>query len=754
MDAKTFLVSILIVGAAFAETGNAPVGALSAPKVLYVDSEKGDDAGDGSAARPFRTPARAKTAVRALVKSGMEGGVAVELTGVFTGLKAPVLDLGKEDGGSSPSAPVVWRVGAKGALFTGACRLTEADFHPVSGATRERLKPAVRDKVYSCDLAKFGVGELKPLPAKFGTWSEMELISSGRAMTIARYPDSGWLEISNVVDRGVAPKDLSKGEWEFGVRGGTFEYVGDEPRRWDVSKGVFVFGFWCYDWASDTLRLAKIDTEKRTFTTEGVHTYGIGKPGKWAKAKPRYFVYNLLEELDAPGEWYVDRETRTLYFYPTADGFKDVALSLAKDPLVRVRNTSNVILKGLEFKYSTGPAVNVSGSNDVTLDGLQASWLSRAGIGVWGGSNVTVRNCCLWQIGSTGLDVYGGDRKSLTKCGHRVYGNDIGYCGRLSRISGPCLRFGGCGVTVEHNYFHDTPYIAVSYGGNEHLVQYNEIECAMLEAGDGAGMYTGRDWGSRGNVLRWNYLHHFGKDGVALREAQGRPSGCEALKNDVMVEGIYLDDCDSGETIYGNLFYKAGRAMFTGGGRDNKWRHNLVLDCTSAAHFDTRGLQRARPGSGIKDGWDLLARIEACAYTNEPWASRYPELIGIMQKEPLLPIGTEYVSNVAVNCGYFYNSWGNATKFLQERAPNRCNVSVNARDAAREAREYPQTNAALRVKLEIRRDDALSKAAEAVDPRKVQDLPEFRAAFPWFPRIPVEQIGAVKRIEVVKRRRN
>ena len=296
-------------------------------------------------------------------------------------------------------------------------------------------------------------------------------------------------------------------------------------------------------------------------------------------------------------------------------------------------------------------------------------------------------------------------------------------------------------MTVEHNYFHDTPYIAVSYGGNEHLVQYNEIECAMLEAGDGAGMYTGRDWGSRGNVVRWNYLHHFGKDGVALREAQGCPSGCEALKKDVMVEGIYLDDCDSGETIYGNLFYKAGRALFTGGGRDNKWTHNLVLDCTSAVHFDTRGLQRARPGSGIKDGWDLLAKIESYAYTNEPWASRYPELIGIMEKEPLLPIGTEYVSNVAVNCGYFFNSSGHATRFLQERAPNRANVSVNARDVARELREYPQTNAALRAKLEIRRDDALAAAVEFTDPRKVQDLPQFRAAFPSFPRIPVEKIG-------------
>ena len=321
----------------------------AAPAVLHVDAERGDDAGDGSAARPFKTPAKAKEAVRALKKAGAPGGVVVEMEGVFAGLKGPIVDLGKDDGGASPSAPVVWRAGKRGALLTGACRLTAADFTPVSGAARGRLKPEVRGKVYACDLAKFGVGELKPLPAKFNVWTEMELVSSGRAMTIARYPDSGWLEISNVVDRGVAPKDLKKGEWEFGVRGGTFGYSGDAPSRWDVSKGVFVFGFWCYDWASDTLRLAKIDTEKRTFTTEGVHTYGIGKAGKWAQAKPRYFVYNLLEELDAPGEWYVDRETRTLYFYPTADGFTDVSVA------VRLAKGSHTI----RLSNATAPMPNV-----------------------------------------------------------------------------------------------------------------------------------------------------------------------------------------------------------------------------------------------------------------------------------------------------------------------------------------------------------------------------------------------------------
>ena len=160
MNANVFFVFAFVASAVCAGTGVASADAPSAQQVLYVDSEKGDDAGDGSAARPFRTPARAKAAVRACVKSGGSGGVAVELTGVFTGLKAPVLDLGKEDGGASPSAPVVWRAGAKGALFTGACRLTEADFHPVSDAARKRLRPAVRDKVYACDLAKFGVDEL------------------------------------------------------------------------------------------------------------------------------------------------------------------------------------------------------------------------------------------------------------------------------------------------------------------------------------------------------------------------------------------------------------------------------------------------------------------------------------------------------------------------------------------------------------------------------------------------------------------
>ena len=31
------------------------------------------------------------------------------------------------------------------------------------------------------------------------------------------------------------------------------------------------------------------------------------------------FVENIFEELDAPGEWFLDAKTGTLYFYPPPD---------------------------------------------------------------------------------------------------------------------------------------------------------------------------------------------------------------------------------------------------------------------------------------------------------------------------------------------------------------------------------------------------------------------------------------------------
>ena len=717
-----------------------------ATSVLHVDAATGDDAGDGSSAKPFRTLERARDQVRAWkkVQAFPPEGVKVVVEGTFDYPDADrPFALGAEDGGLSADARVEYVAGPRGATVTGAYRLPAAGFRPVADpAVLARLRPEVRERVRVCDLAALGVKELKPLPAKFGSWAEirMELFAGGRSMPIARYPNAGWLTITNVVDRGTAPLDWSKGEWEFGVRGGTF--VCDDPRldAWDVAKGVFIHGYWCYDWASDTLKVAKIDRAKRTMTSEGVHTYGIGNAKTWQEGTGRrYYVYNLLEEIDAPGEWYVDRARRLLYFLPPDGLTGDLLLSCgAKDKAVfSLNRADNVTFRGIDFRYA-GAALKAWQANNVELDGVKASWITGEAASVWG-EGTQVRNCTIHDIGGRGLFVQGGDRRKLTPSGIRVTGCEIFRCGRLQRTGGSCLTFQGCGVTVDHNYFHDVPYIAVSYGGNEHRIEYNEVECAMMEAGDGGGMYTGRDWGSQGTKVRYNLFHEFGADGVALRKAQGFETGFEPLKGHVMVMGLYLDDCDSGEFAAHNVFRHAGWAMFNGGGRDNKWHANLTFDSTSAAQYDIRGLRRARPGSGIRDGWDLLRKLQDLDYTNKVWATRYPWLVNVMENDPKLPVGTVYTDNLSFNCADFFSIWGDAPKVLKEKKGAARNVFYGAPGKRDETFFSAKTNAE-KALVDYRRQAELERLA-AADPLGLQDTAAFRRAHPEFVRIPLDRIG-------------
>lgn len=699
---------------------------------VFVNAATGSDAGDGSAAHPYRMLVKARDAVRALRQSGKfpAEGVTVELTGEFD-LAERTLLLDAQDGGPSGSAPVVWRGSADGATLSGAHGFVRSSFDPVSEpAARARLKASVRDRVLAADLDKAGVGPLKPLPAKFPNWSaaDLQLYVGGEAMPVARYPDRGWLEITNVIDRGVAPVDPSKDEWEFGVRGGVFEYAGDAPARWDVSKGIWMHGYWCWDWAADSLKIAEIDRALKTIRSEGVHTYGIGMPKtcNW-QGRRRYYVYNLLEELDVPGEWYVDREARRLYFLPPPDWDGTARLVVGSAPVVSVRNAAHVVLENLGIPFAP-VGVDVRACTNVVLRALAVSGICRDAVRVSGGADCRVEGCRISDIGSSGLVVSGGDRPSLTRCNHRVTRNRVERCGRAGH-SGRCLRFSGCGVVVDHNLFRDVPYIAVAYTGNEHLLEYNEIACAVMEAADGGGVYTGRDWGSQGNVVRYNYFHHFGRDGVDWMRAHGRKSCFEPSKDTSLVMGLYLDDCDSGEIVYGNVFERTGRAIFIGGGRWNTVSNNLVIGGSSALHLDTRGLTRAKPGSGLKNGWDLLAKLEDVKFRESPWRERYPWLLNVMSDEPLMPLHNTIVGNVSIGAKAFLHVNDRRIDEAIARTVMRNNVHVGL-PSATDGRLFA-SNAVGRILF--CRDAALEQAAENLSAFELMSTERFRNRFPEFP---------------------
>lgn len=675
-------------------------------------------------------------------KSFPDHDVVFELEGTFSYPKT-ALKWGERDGGKSPNARVVFRAGKKGATLTGACCLPKTSFKKISdNAVRSRLRAEVRDKVLCCDLKPFGVDRLDQLPDKLRAWNGMEFFAGGEPQTIARYPNQGWLEFSfeDVVDSGT---EMDKNLRELrGVRGGTFHYAADDPRpaTWDVSKGVWALGFWNNDWTSDTLRLEKIDGAAHTVTTKGIHYLGIGPFKAGDKVARRYYFLNLFEELDSPGEWYVDCEKAILYWYPPKNIPDDLKFVNHAEPILQCEYTSNLAFEGIRFEGNTAAALYFHGGSDVTLRDCEVSYITRSGIEIHGGNGYLIDGCRIHHVGCHGIEMETFKRKLLRSCNSRITNCEIYRVGRFV-TNGRGMVVDCVGLRIDHNYVHDVPYNGITYRGNDNVLEFNEIAFAMMESGDGGGFYTGRDWTSQGNIVRYNYLHHFGALGAQEKLRRGEKLFCEPLKHDDS-NGIYIDDCDSGDTCYGNLIFKVGYGFQLGGGRDNLIRNNFIAGCMhGAALVDARGFKLLRFDGGSCNGWNMKKRLDDMEWDKDPFKSRYPWTQDYLANDKLFPVRTSFSSNVVVSCK---NVIGQGSCKERKDFVHDMNFKDNVAYGPRGPRDkdlYPE-NGKYDAQVRFVSDDKFEKmVTDAEDLRKVYQSKEFRERFPNFPEIPVRKIG-------------
>ena len=68
-------------------------------------------------------------------------------------------------------------------------------------------------------------------------------------------------------------------------------------------------GYWMYDWSDATTKVTKIDTATKRVTLQYAGQYGL------RKGQP-YYAFNALNELDTAEEYYLDRDSGILYFWP------------------------------------------------------------------------------------------------------------------------------------------------------------------------------------------------------------------------------------------------------------------------------------------------------------------------------------------------------------------------------------------------------------------------------------------------------
>ena len=258
------LVMTLMLALAVGEAGAAGTS-------LYV-SPTGRDDWSGKLASPnraktdgpFATLSRARDAIRDLkTKGGLPKGGATVLVADGTYPQAQSLQFVAGDSGTADS-PVVYRAGGKARpRLTGGRSLPAEAFAPLADqAVLARLTPEARAHVLAADLKALGVTDLGQFPARYrGAPAVPELFCNDVRMTLARWPNQGWTTIAQIIESGSIPRT-----GDTGATGGVFEYTGDAPGRWRIEDGVWLQGYWCFDWFDETIRVKALDRQTKQIT--------------------------------------------------------------------------------------------------------------------------------------------------------------------------------------------------------------------------------------------------------------------------------------------------------------------------------------------------------------------------------------------------------------------------------------------------------------------------------------------------------
>jgi len=589
---------------------------------LYV-AGNGNDAWSGRLAGPkanrsdgpFASLERARDEIRKWKRTGglPKGGVRVFVRGGFYALDK-VFELTAEDSGTE-TAPVLYSATqgeevrlVGGRLITGFKAVTDQ-------AILTRLEESARGKVFQADLRSLGL-------TNYGSagGGGLELFFHEKPMRLARWPNQGFARIADVL--GKTPVDVrgTKGTVE-----GIFRYEGNRPERWTAEKDAWLHGYWFWDWSDQRQRVKAIDAGQHTIELQPpYHGYGYRK-GQW------YYGYNLLSELDEPGEWYLDRELGILYFYPPEPLDHGQAVVSVLPSLVSMRKVSWVTLRRFVLEAARGTAINMSEGETNRIAGCTIRNTGGGAVSISGGRGHAVIGCDIYQCGAGGVSLEGGDRVTLTPAGHCADNNHIHDYGRWQPMYSPGISLNGVGNRATHNLIDNAPHQAIGFGGNDHRIEFNEIHSVCYESNDAGAIYSGRDWTMRGTVIRYNYLHD-------ITGFEGR--GCV---------GVYLDDMYCGTEIVGNVFYRVTSAAFIGGGRDCLIENNIFVECQPAVHIDARALGWASSGS---DGWVKEGKekgtLSGIKYNQPPYSQRYPRLVNILEEDPAAPRGNVVARNICV----------------------------------------------------------------------------------------------------------
>ena len=254
-------------------------------------------------------------------------------------------------------------------------------------------------------------------------------------------------------------------------------------------------------------------------------------------------------------------------------------------------------------------------------------------------------SCEICETGHGGIYLTGGERNTLTHGENLAENNYIHDFSKLTQTYQAGIYLEGCGNTARNNEICNTPHMAIGYGGNEHLIEYNHIHDATYNSTDAGAIYSGFDWLSHGTVIRYNLIERIGSDKYSP-------------------DGIYWDDGLSGQTAYGNILVGIPKfSVLIGGGRENKFFGNLIIRSGRTAlalndRYKVAYITKAQfysaisPEGGIRNLFTLASKIP---FTSDAWAKKYPRAAAMKLSHDTDPDDPDYPINPAY-CEVYANA--------------------------------------------------------------------------------------------------
>lgn len=618
---------------------------------LYI-APWGSDSNDGSFEKPFLTLEAARNKIRSAEIP--KGGVTVYIRGGEY-KRTGVFSLTSADSGYE-SYPIVYKAYEnEKPVFTQGVELKLSDAKKVTDSSILEKLPddAAREHLYSIDLSKYGITSLAPADytgrytSSVNKWITYyknkgltsldtvpttptnEVFYDGSPMTVARYPNGdNWLSIKNpssVINNGAVPR-----YWEENMKGSS-NYVDEEYRniedcftfkyedtdteymkRWKDAEGALMYGFWYHSWATQTVGIGNVDTENGTITSDIPSYFGLRTT---VNDYSKYYVYNLIEELDAEGEYYLDRDNLKLYFYKSDDmsDNKQFCISDGNYSFVSINGAEHVTLEGLKFSVGRGVGISIY-SNNVTLKNCNINNISSTAVTAVGENNL-IYGCDIENVdGGVSISSSANSYKNgFVHSDSRIENCNIENFSRRNLVYTNAITLSGVGNSAIHNTMSNSYHMAVGISGQDNIFEGNEIYDVCRRATDAAAVYFGRSWTSRGNQVVGNYIHDIHPD-PAWAKTYG-------------VNAVFADDNFAGANIIGNIFENIdGWAVKFNGCQDNRLENNLFINCKNRDTLKGGALHAVKTG-GLSDRVDILKKecidqvnsLFSSGYFNDAW---------------------------------------------------------------------------------------------------------------------------------------